>query len=247
MAQPVLSPKDFADRPRTQLWRDALTFRQMATEDHNNSLRSMCVRNAVLTAWTTLQMACCDALEIAKINRFKDDLKAAIKQAGKTPIDFGSGLWKDILEILQTRNDYVHRGIIISERFPPVSVAEEAVKTIRNAIKDIYVRTGKNPPRWVDLDTSRGWPQTRGIGIRAHLTVFRGVMNDPNAVNISLVTPAGQEKETIVLPPNTPEEDILDEVEQLLGNLNVHRTNSSGGIAVTTPTNLCIPCEASVW
>jgi hypothetical protein len=92
MPLPVLRSKDFAHQSRFQLWTDALTFRQMANEAPNNYLRSMSVRNALNSAWTTLEMACCDALGLPEINRFKEGLKKAIEQAGKTPIDFGSGI-----------------------------------------------------------------------------------------------------------------------------------------------------------
>jgi len=146
MPLPVLRRKDLAHAPRFQLWTDALTFRQMATEAPNNYLRSMCVRNAVISACTALEMGCCDALGIPEINRFKDDVNAALGQAGKTAIDFGSGPWQRILKIRDSRHEYAHSGVSISDRFPPVSVAEDAVAKIRESIRDIYTRLGKHVP-----------------------------------------------------------------------------------------------------
>ena len=84
-----------------------------------------------------MEMACCDALGLPEINRFKNDLKRAIEQAGKTPIDFGSGLWQTILNIKDRRDEYTHIGGRVLDRFPPVSVAEEAIGKIREAIHDI--------------------------------------------------------------------------------------------------------------
>jgi hypothetical protein len=223
MPLPVLRFKDLAHAPRFQLWTDALTFRQMATEAPNNYLKSMCVRNAVISACTALEMGCCDALAIPEINRFKEDVNAALRQARKTAIDFGSGLWQRILKIRDSRHEYAHSGVSISDRFPSVSVAEDAIAKIREAIRDIYIRAGKQIPAWANLDASGGWPQTRGFGMSAHLTVLRGPIdkNNPDVFNISLVTPTGEEKETIWLPAGTPEEDIMDEIEQLIGRLNV--------------------------
>ena len=63
----VLRPKDISEAPRFQLWTDALCFRQMAKQAANNYLSGMCVRNAILSAWTALEMACCDALGIQKL------------------------------------------------------------------------------------------------------------------------------------------------------------------------------------
>ena len=137
---------------------------------------------------------------IAEINRFKDDLKTAIKQTGKTGIDFGSGFWKRILEIRESRHKYTHAGGSISDRFPPASLAEEAIKVIREAIKDIYSKVGKQPPVWVDLDVSDGWPETRRVGISAYMTLRKGT-----GVTISLVTPKGGEQPHIELPANTPD------------------------------------------
>ena len=129
MPLPVLRFKDLAHAPRFQLWTDALTFRQMATEAPNNYLKSMCVRNAVISACTALEMGCCDALAIPEINRFTEDVNAAFRQAGKTAIDFGSGLWQRILKIRDSRHEYAHSGVSISDRFPS---AHRAPTTDRN-------------------------------------------------------------------------------------------------------------------
>jgi len=75
----VLRAKDFEHAPRFQLWTDALCFREMAKEAPNNYLRSMSVRNAVLSAWTTLEMACCDALGIEKLG---NDFRGCLKSPG---------------------------------------------------------------------------------------------------------------------------------------------------------------------
>jgi len=69
MPLPVLRSKDFVHQARYQLWTDALCFREMAKQAPNNYLRSMCVRNAVLAACTTLEMACCDSLGVPRLPR----------------------------------------------------------------------------------------------------------------------------------------------------------------------------------
>jgi hypothetical protein len=197
----------------------------MAKEAPNNYLGSMCVRNAVLSAWTTLEMACCDALGIQKLQSdFRRSLDAEFAGKGLTPLDFGSGLWQKINTLIKGyRTTFAHAGVDIKDRFPPVLVAVEAVETIRQAIHDIYAKTGKSSPPWVDLNQSDGWPQTRGGGMQAHLTVLEGPIDKgaPNVFKISLVTPAGDEKETRWLPENTPMDEIMDRVEQILGGLNV--------------------------
>lgn len=66
MSLPVLRFPDFAHGPSYQLWTDALCLREMAKRAPNNYLQSMCVRNSVLCAWTTLEMACRDALGVPR-------------------------------------------------------------------------------------------------------------------------------------------------------------------------------------
>ena len=224
MPLPILRRKDLAHQQRFQLWTDALTFRQMAKEAPSHYLRSMCVRNALLSAWTSLEMACCDALGIQKLESdFKRSLDDGFASKGFAALDFGSGIWQEINgKVKGYRKLYTHFGVSLVDRFPSVSIAEHAITKIREAIGDIYTKTGKEIPAWVNLDASSGWPQTGGIRMSAHLTLLRGPINknDPNVFNISLVTPSGEEKETTWLPANTPEEDIMDEVERLLGCLN---------------------------
>jgi hypothetical protein len=167
-------------------------------------------------------MACCDALGIQELKSdFKRSLDDEFAAKGLTLLDFGSGLWQKInSRIKGYRKIFTHAGVDIMNRFPPVSVAEEAITTIRQAIQEIYTKTGKSSPPWVVLNQSDGWPQTRGVGI-PHLTVLEGSIDkgDLDVFKISLVTPAGDEKETRWLPANTPMDEVMDRVEQILGGL----------------------------
>ena len=107
----------------------------------------------------------------------------------------------------------------ISDRFPPVSIAEEAIKTIREAIHDIYERMGKQSPAWVDFDEAKGWPIGGSFGF-ATLTAVGADPNDPNTLRIALVAEDGAEKVTNTFPGTIPEEDVFGHVEDLLGRLN---------------------------
>jgi hypothetical protein len=114
----VLRSKEFSDAPRFQLWTDALCFRAMAKEAANNYLSSMCVRNAILSAWTTLEMACCDALGITKLERdFKESLHNEFDKRNIPRLDFGSGSWQEInTKVKGHRNRFMHSGVSISNR-----------------------------------------------------------------------------------------------------------------------------------
>jgi hypothetical protein len=222
MALPVLRSKDFVHQPRFQLWTDALCFREMAKQAPNNYLRSMCVRNAVLAAWTTLEMACCDALAVDKLgNDFRRSLDDEFDKKAISRLDFGSGIWGKISsKTKDARKKYTHFGVDISDRFPPVSIAEEAIKTIREAIHDIYGKMGRQSPAWVDFDEAKGWPIGVSFGF-ATVTAAGADPNDPNTLRIALVTEDGAEKVTNTFPGSTPKEDVFGHVEDLLGRLNV--------------------------
>jgi hypothetical protein len=222
----VLRQKDLQHAPRFQLWTDAICFREMAKQAPNTYLSSMCVRNAILSAWTTLEMACCDALEIEKLGMdFRQSLDAEFDKKGIPRLDFGSGIWNYInSKLKEHRKVFTHFGVKLSDRFPPVSLAEEVITKVREAIRDFYVHLGKQPANWVALDQAGGWPERRGTGIvAAHLTVSHaGATPDtPGVVNIVLVTPQGEEKPTRYLPPDASDDEIFWWVEDYLGKLNV--------------------------
>jgi hypothetical protein len=107
----VLRSKEFSDAPRFHLWTDALCFRAMAKEASNNYLSSMCVRNAILSAWTTLEIACCNALEIEKLEReLKESLHDEFDKRNIPRLNFGSGLWQEINTTVKGRAIRVYRG-----------------------------------------------------------------------------------------------------------------------------------------
>lgn len=200
MALPVLRGPDFAHIPRYQIWTDALCLREMAKQADSNYLKSMCVRNAVLSAWTTLEMACRDALGVPRFKGrdFKRDLNEELQAQGKPTVDFGLGVWGLLSSnTLEHRKKYAHAGVCLMDRFPPVTHADDAIAWVRQAIHDIYGRMGRTPPKWIDHDQSAGWP-TDGTRLRAFGSVIqRGVDPlQPGVVKIVLVTPEGEEKTT---------------------------------------------------
>jgi hypothetical protein len=87
-------------------------------------------------------MACCDALGIEKLERdFKESLNDEFDKRNIPRLNFGSRLWQEInTTIKDHRKQFVHSGVKISDRFPSVSIAENAISTIREAVHEIYER-----------------------------------------------------------------------------------------------------------
>lgn len=221
----ILRENEFQHAPRFQLWTDALCFREMAKQTSNAYLQSMCVRNAVLSAWTTLEMACCDALGIP---RLKDDFRRSLDDEFDNKniprLDFSSGLWQHINStVKEHRRTFTHYGVKLSDRFPPLPIAEGAIAKIREAIHDIYARLGKQAPAWVDFDQSQGWPVQGGIvtgNLHVTLSDVGATPDTPGVVNIVLVTPQGEERPTRYLRPSASDHEIFWWVEDYLGKLN---------------------------
>jgi hypothetical protein len=171
-------------------------------------------------------MACCDALGITKLERdFKESLHNEFDKRNIPRLDFGSGLWQEInTKVKGHRNRFMHSGVSISNRFPPVSIADDAILTIRKAVHEIYAALGKQAPRWIDHDQSAGWQGPRpGITGSVHSTLLHAgaTPETPGVVKIVLVTEQGEEKVPRYLPPTTSDDEAFWWVEDYLGKLNV--------------------------
>jgi hypothetical protein len=224
MPRAVLPAKDFAHRHLFLLWTDALCFREMAKQAPEKYLQSMCIRNAVLSAWTSLEMACSDALGVKRLRgeikgSFIERLSRELVRRGKGSLNLDSGVWHDLNETVRcNRNIFAHSGVESAEKsFPPFSIAEDAIKWIRIAIQDIYARTGKDCPRWVNADHVGGWPE-RG-GVRSTLTVgdVGANLNSPGVIKLILVREDGKEDLYRYFSPDTPDAVLGTWVEDLLG------------------------------
>jgi hypothetical protein len=228
MPRAVLPAKDFAHRPLFLLWTDALCFREMAKEPPDKYLESMCIRNAVLSAWTSLEMACRDALCVKKIKggkgkeSFIEKLSRELEKKGKGSLDLHSGVWHDLNEtVRRNRNIFAHSGVeSAEERFPPFSIAEDAIKWVRIAIQDIYKQMGKDSPKWVIADHAGGWPRPQG-GISAKVFVrLREPGADPGSpdvIKLTLVREDGTEDDYRYFSPDTPNAVLDTWVEDFLG------------------------------
>jgi len=139
------------------VWTDALHARQLSTETSNRWDRGTYVRWTILTAWIALEISCQDALEDDSISySFKKNVDNAIKLKKLPPLDWGKGIWQEVITVQDLRKDVVHRFPSESNVFPDDSVAETTIKVIRNAIKDIYKHCGKDYPKWVEDDCDEG-------------------------------------------------------------------------------------------
>lgn len=205
------------DSTQCHLWTDALHARQLAREAFNKWDRGTYVRMAVTVVWIALETSCQEACNENSIGlRFKDNLNQAIANASLPPIDWSQGIWQKVRALQKVRNSFVHRFLSLQEMFPEASVAEGAIETVRIAITDIYTRTGKPVPTWININDSRGW-QSRSMFGSAPITMghYGAKMDDPNSVKIYIVVD-GEERLTTVLPSGY---DTNDSVEYLLNNV----------------------------
>lgn len=191
----------------------------LASEARNKWDRGTYVRNCVATAWIALETSCQDALSSSAIGySFKTNLDKALADLSLPPIDWSSGLWQQVRALQETRKNYVHRFLALSDMFPPPKVAEDAIATVRGGVIDIYARAMKPCPDWVYIDASRGWDVASQFGTATiSQTHFGASFDNPNTTRVYLVI-GGEEKLTSVFPAG---HDATQIVEELLKSVKI--------------------------
>jgi hypothetical protein len=205
------------DSAQYHVWSDALHALQLARTTANELDRGAYVRWAVHTAWSAFEQVCADALEAKTLGmRFKDQFNDAARTKGLEPVEWGKGIWQKVLQVYETRKKFTHVVPTIerTELMPPVSVAEEAIATLRKGIKEVLALVEWPHPGWVDDDLDSGWKgQTLGLRGEAHATAIRSGAraDDPNAIRIAYVL-RGKEHISDICPPETDHAPLLDKL-----------------------------------
>jgi hypothetical protein len=209
------------ESPHHHVWTDALHARDLARRAQNEWDLGTYVRWTINTAWTAFEIACEEALRAKRLGeRFKPKLDDAFDKNGLPRPDWGEGLWQRIGEVHTLRRGYVH--VTTQERlFAPLSEAEKAIRVLRDGIKDVYRRVGKEVPLWPDEDENPEPPRLGGGAVvgMAHVMITRAGVSedDPGAIRVAYVV-RGEEKVSEICPPGT---DWAPIVEQLISSLHV--------------------------
>jgi hypothetical protein len=217
-AEEIMGAPKSVDSTNYHVWTDAIHARALARQTNNEWDRGTYVRWAIISSCTAFEMACNDALGVSDIGySFQRNVDAAVNANGLDPLEWGQGLWQQVLEIIQLRKDYVHRMIPQEQLFPPIAEADSAIRVLREAIKDIYSRRGLPRPSWVDYDSDPGWPETR-MGTPNVTLVDAGTdENDPEVVRVAYVY-RGEDRVVEVLPAGSDPHPVL---ERLIENVIV--------------------------
>lgn len=101
---------------------------------------------------------------------------------------------------------------------PDESLADQAIETVREAVKAIYTHPGKCFPLWIKYNLDRGWDVGQS-GMFLSLSVRRaGVdVNNPNNILIKYVN-KGKEFESEELAWDTDPEPYIEEI---INNVNI--------------------------
>lgn len=200
------------------IWTDALHARALSKETSNRWDRGTYIRWTIMTSWIALEIACQDALEDPSISySFKKNLNGAIKKKSLPELDWGQGIWQQVLTLQGRRKSCVHRFSQESDLFPEVCIADEAITTVRKAITTIYSHVGKDTPLWVRDNEDQGWCN-KGITVFANAyTTPPGV--DEKASDTIKVTYIYKDKECIrdVLAANTDPNPYVDKLIDSIG------------------------------
>ena len=195
------------------VWTDALHGRELSRQANNRWDRGTYVRWAIMLSWIALEMACQDALEDDKISySFKKNVDQAIQRKNLPAIQWANGLWQVVTQLQEFRKNCTHRFLKQSEIFPGEGEASKAVSIVRNAVKDIYKRSGKTVPKWIDDDYDQGWAR-KGIDIFATgYEVKPGmVLGSPHNLRFAY-TYKDHEYTWAKYPPDTEPDDLFKQM-----------------------------------
>lgn len=196
--------------PNYHLWTDALHARALAEQANNDWDRGTYIRWTITTAWTCFEICCEHALEIDGLgNRFKDRLNQGYELKSLPKPDWGQGLWQQVLNVYSYRKKYVHEVSSQKELFPELSLANNTIQILRNAIKQVYMDSEKEVPSWINDDSDRGWDS--GSDPFAHgMAIHNGANeNDPNCIKIAYIY-KGKEYISSVYPPGADPKSIAE-------------------------------------
>lgn len=204
--------------PHYHLWTDALHARALSHQANNRWDRGTYIRWCITTAWSTLETACQDATGDIEISySFRRKLDSAIQSMELPPLTWGQGIWQEVVKIQDLRKRYMHRFVTEKDLFPEAKVADEAIKTIRSAIIEIYSHVGRPAPPWTADNDDRGWD--KGSRSMAALTAVHADADTESeqAIRVCYVT-MEREFTSDVLPSGS---DWKPYAEGLLKNVNV--------------------------
>ncbi len=181
------------------------------------------MRWAIQTAWSAFENFCSDALAADGLGtRFKDRFNAAVAAKHVQAVDWGQGIWQQVLRVYELRKGFIHVVPSISHEKlkTPLEDAENAIVVLRDGIKAAAALVGLPTPLWVDDDEDRGWQGTHnGFSSTADGYVVRAGVDENDSANVLIVYVLRDEEHMVEIAlPGTPHGPLL---ERLLGSLNV--------------------------
>jgi hypothetical protein len=211
------------DSIQYHVWSDALHARQLARETKSEWDRGAYVRWTIQTAWSAFENTCSDALGAKGLGmRFRERFDEALATKHLPPVDWGKGIWQNVLQIYSVRKEFTHvvPSISHTKLKSPLADAERAIAVLRDGIKAVCDLVSLPHPAWAADDADNGWQGQRGgfdCTVDAQLVHAGAHENDPDVVRITYVL-RGQEHITELAPPGTPHAPLLD---RLLKGLNM--------------------------
>ena len=172
-----------------------------------------------MSSWTVLEIACQEALNEPSISySFRKKLDETLAARNLPPLDWGQGIWQQVTGLQEIRKNFVHRFSDERDLFPDASVADEAIDTVRRAVRTIFSHAGKVAPNWIQDNTDKGW-ESAGAKVKASLTVIHAgaEADDPKSIKVVYVN-EGKEHIDEILPAGA---DYMIVVNSLLKNIRI--------------------------
>ena len=142
-------------------WTDALHARELARTTRNAWDRGSYVRWAVNSTWTAFEGFISESLGAKRIgNRFKEEVDKAVAELRYSPLNWGNGIWQQVLKVYGWRKSLTHLGstsLQEVEVFLSCARADEAINTLRAAIAALAAHCSMSVPLWAEDNADTGW------------------------------------------------------------------------------------------
>ncbi len=202
------------------LWTDALHGRELARQAKNDWDRGTYVRWTIQTAWTAFEAVCGDTLGITGLGmRFREKFDEEIEKKGLPALDWGQGLWQQVLVVYGVRKEFIHvkPSATQGRLMTPLPEAEKAITILRQAIYAVCDLVKAPHPPWAADDHDPGFETGRGSWASPTLSREGAREDDPAVIRITYFH-RGDEHVDGLFPPGTKHGPLLDD---LLKRLNV--------------------------
>lgn len=205
------------DDPHFHLWTDALHAKALAHQSKNDWNRGTYVRWCIITTSIVFEMMCSQALKIRITRDLKGTVNNELKRKGLELISWEKGIWKEMSDCIDLRNEYIHRNTSQKILFPELVKSDIVINAVKDAAEHLFMLVGKSFPQWFQVVDDKGWEEGQNAMCHASAIIAGADQASPTTLRIAYVW-NNLEKNAYYLPQDS---NYMTYLESLMNNVNV--------------------------